>query len=294
MAKMSNVQYALAVEKLRGKLATKQQDIVYSTQVDGAGVSSALNGVREALNFQKYMVLTVRNGKNMFYVKSRTSVKLSTATRRAQAALGAGSLIALAYIRKNGDNIQEGLDNVALAYEDYVRRTGDKCGLRGYICKTIVQQLRLKAGRLTVPGVLDPSTGLQPIIGICDNPFVGTQFAAEPLDTLTGSELAIMRGYLPQLSNFVTVGVAAFSANGTLYPVYALTQTDTIDNWLPNLGILYGAEVEGGQMTLGVFNERTNKPVVIGRLMKGTDPVAIDQDSTWASVTTGTQVYVEG
>lgn len=297
MAKRSNVAYSLPVEEMRGKLATKQKDIMYSTQVEGEGVASALDGMREATNFQKYVVLTKRNGKNRFYVKSNTSIKLALSTRRAQAALGAASLIALAYIRKNSDNIQEGIDDVLLGYEDYVRRTGDKCGLRGYMCKTMVQQLRLKKLMLTVPGVLDTATGLQPFITICDNPFAGLNFSVEPLDQLTENEMGIMRGYLPQLvSTHKLVEIAAFTANGTTYSIYvpALLDSDNIGNWVNRMGRLYNAKIDSAQITLGVFNERTNKPVVIGTLMKDEKPVTIDQDSTWTSITTGAQVYVEG
>lgn len=295
MAKRSNVAYALPVDEMRGKLATKQQDIMYSTQVEGAGVASALDGVREATNFQKYVVLTKRNGKNRFYVKSHTSIKLAISTRRAQAALGAASLIALAYIRKNGDNIQEGIDNVLLGYEDYVRRTGDKCGLRGYMCKTMVQQLRLKEDSLTVLGALETATGLQPVITICANPFSTLDFSVDPLDELTANERAIMRGYLSALTyNLPRFDIAAFTATGNTYPVYALTERQNIGEWVPKVGILYNADLDGGVLTLGVFNERTNKPVVVGSLMQGTNPVAITQDSTWQTVTTGDQVYVEG
>ena len=295
MAKRSNVAYALPVDEMRGKLATKQKDIQYSTQVEGAGVASALDGVRDAINFQKYVVLTKRNGKNRFYVKSNTSVKLSTSTRRAQAALGAASLIAIAYIRVNGDNIQEGIDNVLLGYEDYVRRTGDKCGLRGYMCKTMVQQLRLKSQTLTVLGALDTATGLQPVITICRNPFVQMDFSVEPLRQLTVNELAIMRSYMPQLtSDAATYEIAAFDAGGTTYPIYASANTSNIGIWVENIGPLYAADIDNAQLTLGLYNERTNKPAVVGVLSQNGLPVTIDQDSTWPTITAGDQVYVAG
>lgn len=297
MAKRSNVTYALPVDEMRGKLATKQKDIMYSTQVEGAGVASALDGVREATNFQKYVVLTKRNGKNRFYVKSNTGIKLATSTRRAQAALGAASLIALAYIRKNGENIQEGIDNVLLGYEDYVRRTGDKCGLRGYICKTIVQQLRLKKDSLTVLGALDTATGLQPVLTICENPFITFDFTVEPLDQLTANECGIMRGYLPQLiGNNSIVDIAALTAGGTTYPIYVpqAAEEQNIGVWTTKMGRLYNANLDGGVLTLGLYDERTNKPVVVGALSQDNSPVTINQDSTWSNVQSGTQIYVEG
>lgn len=74
MAKNASVFYKLPIDVLRGKLATKQDDIRYEGQAAGDSILSLGLGKKKAVNFEKYIVLTNRNGKNSFYVKSATSV----------------------------------------------------------------------------------------------------------------------------------------------------------------------------------------------------------------------------
>lgn len=74
MAKNASVFYKLPIDVLRGKLATKQDDIRYEGQTEGESILSLGLGKKQAVNFEKYIVLTNRNGKNSFYVKSATSV----------------------------------------------------------------------------------------------------------------------------------------------------------------------------------------------------------------------------
>lgn len=74
MAKNASVFYKLPIDVLRGKLATKQEDIRYEGQTEGESILSLGIGKKQAVNFEKYIVLTNRNGKNSFYVKSKTAV----------------------------------------------------------------------------------------------------------------------------------------------------------------------------------------------------------------------------
>lgn len=74
MAKNASVFYKLPIDVLRGKLATKQDDIRYEGQAEGESILSLGLGKKQAVNFEKYIVLTNRNGKNSFYVKSATAV----------------------------------------------------------------------------------------------------------------------------------------------------------------------------------------------------------------------------
>ena len=74
MAKNASVFYKLPIDVMRGKLATKQEDIRYEGQAEGESILSLGIGKKQAVNFEKYIVLTNRNGKNSFYVKSATSV----------------------------------------------------------------------------------------------------------------------------------------------------------------------------------------------------------------------------
>lgn len=74
MAKNASVFYKLPIDVMRGKLATKQDDIRYEGQAEGESILSLGLGKKQAVNFEKYIVLTNRNGKNSFYVKSATAV----------------------------------------------------------------------------------------------------------------------------------------------------------------------------------------------------------------------------
>lgn len=77
MAKNASVFYKLPIDVMRGKLATKQEDIRYEGQAEGESILSLGLGKKQAVNFEKYIVLTNRNGKNSFYVKSATAVRNS-------------------------------------------------------------------------------------------------------------------------------------------------------------------------------------------------------------------------
>lgn len=77
MAKNATVFYKLPIEVMRGKLATKQEDIRYEGQAEGESILSLGLGKKQAVNFEKYIVLTNRKGKNSFYVKSVTAVRNS-------------------------------------------------------------------------------------------------------------------------------------------------------------------------------------------------------------------------
>lgn len=77
MAKNASVFYKLPIDVMRGKLATKQENIRYEGQGDDDSIMALGLGVKQAVNFEKYIVLTNRNGKNSFYVKSATAVRNS-------------------------------------------------------------------------------------------------------------------------------------------------------------------------------------------------------------------------
>lgn len=77
MAKNASVFYKLPIDVMRGKLATKQENIRYEGQEEDESIMSLGLGLKQAVNFEKYIVLTNRNGKNSFYVKSATAVRNS-------------------------------------------------------------------------------------------------------------------------------------------------------------------------------------------------------------------------
>lgn len=94
MAKQSSVFYKLPIEDMRGKLATKQKSIMYSGQEEGQNTLSIGEGLHQATNFEKYIVLTKRRSKNFFYVKSRTSVRNTIGTNFQRATLAVAADIA--------------------------------------------------------------------------------------------------------------------------------------------------------------------------------------------------------
>lgn len=94
MAKQSSVFYKLPIEDMRGKLATKQKPIKYSGQEEGQNTLSIGEGLHQATNFEKYIVLTKRRSKNFFYVKSRTAVRNTLGTNFQRATLAVAADIA--------------------------------------------------------------------------------------------------------------------------------------------------------------------------------------------------------
>lgn len=94
MAKETSVFYKLPIEEMRGKLATKQDGIMYAGQEQGQNTLSIGEGSHAATNFEKYIVLTKRRGKNRFYVKSRTTVTNTMATNFRRASIALASALA--------------------------------------------------------------------------------------------------------------------------------------------------------------------------------------------------------
>lgn len=85
--KKETVFYKLPIENMRGKLATKQDGIMYAGQSKGENTLALESGKHDATNFSKYIVLTVRRGINRFYVKSRTAIKNTVGTIYARVTL---------------------------------------------------------------------------------------------------------------------------------------------------------------------------------------------------------------
>lgn len=171
MAKKSNVFYKLPIEDMRGKLATKQKDIVYSSQQAGETPYDLTEGKKESTNFEKYIVLTKRNGKNRFYVKSRTAVNNTTPQLAAKAALGAAASLAI-LIADNALNGEAGgltVDRIVAANDFYNKQNGTELTVREYITQQIVPQLRSRSTNLYVDDI--PEGVLTRVIQLGSNTF---------------------------------------------------------------------------------------------------------------------------
>lgn len=137
MAKESTVSFKLAVDEMRGKLATKQTNIRYSGQKEGEKVSQLTPGKHDAVNFEKYLVLTKRRGKQMFYVKSRTSVNNSRASLAVRAVTALASpLVDFIYQLYKGGGAA-----VFTQLEDSYIKWGGKMTIREYITSLVVNAM---------------------------------------------------------------------------------------------------------------------------------------------------------
>lgn len=170
MAKQQSVFLNVALDKLRGKLATKQQGIMYSGQVLPDKPSMLPVGKHSATNFRKYIVLNERNGKAMFYVKSRQTLGVSSKTSIAWAALAAAASMANSIVK----TIDSATSSQRLEWADIIAafeywRQGQD--LRQWLTGVLVRQLRAGYGNLEIDSV--PSQqGLTQKVQFAQNPFV--------------------------------------------------------------------------------------------------------------------------
>lgn len=132
--------FKMPIEELRGKLATKQKNITYEGQVEGANTDTLTMGKKSATNFNKYIVIYKRRGKNRFYVKSNTSVNQTANSFRQKGRIALAILYAdyiLNYAPKGGLRY-EWLDDLTTAYNNYV---GKNLSVREFLIGEIAQQI---------------------------------------------------------------------------------------------------------------------------------------------------------
>ena len=164
MAKGSNVFYKLPIEEMRGKLATKQDGIMYAGQTEGENTLAIGSGFHQAKNFEKYIVLTRTRGKNRFYVKSRTTVANTVGTINTRAILAlAMPLVDAMYARKD-DSVQ--MDGLKIAYEYYQK--GET--LREYLTRIVVDTIRNSATTITYQSKPN-AQGIAEMVTLMGNPY---------------------------------------------------------------------------------------------------------------------------
>ncbi len=164
MAKEASVFYKLPIEEMRGKLATKQDGIMYAGQEKGENTLSIGDGNHAATNFEKYIVVTKSRGKNRFYVKSRTTVTNSTGTINTRAILAlAMPLVDAIYARKD-----DAVEMVAFkeAYQFYQK--GET--LREYLTRVVVESIR--RSKENIEYLSKPNQqGLSEYVSLIANPY---------------------------------------------------------------------------------------------------------------------------
>lgn len=163
MAKQSSVFFKLPIEDMRGKLATKQKPIKYSGQEEGQNTLSIGEGLHQATNFEKYIVLTKRRLKNFFYVKSRTSVRNTLGTNFQRATLAVAADLA--------DYMKPFLENPTfLNVQQAFKYWGGSKTFREWLTSLAMAAISAQQEYISCQSTPDAQTGLIVEIPIMKNP----------------------------------------------------------------------------------------------------------------------------
>ena len=213
MAKDSSVFYKLPIEEMRGKLATKQDGIMYAGQEKGENTLSIGEGSHAATNFEKYIVLTRRRGKNHFYVKSRTTIKNTMATDFRRASIALASALADYVIPYVKTDLTYKQLREAFEYD------GASKTLREYIIAACLRAFERKDELITVLSAPVDENGIRTPVEIITNPVYSYDVLANtvkalglnpdiPIFTALDTRAAIVQEYLRYFANIMN-GVKA-------------------------------------------------------------------------------------
>lgn len=226
MAKESSVFYKLPIEEMRGKLATKQDGIMYAGQEQGNNTLSIGDGNHAATNFEKYIVVTKSRGKNRFYVKSRTTIANTTGTINTRAILALAMPFVDAIYARRDDAIE--MVSFKEAYEFY--KKGET--LREYLTRVVVESIR--RGKDNIEYLSKPNKqGLSEYVALLANPYITPQAPAPKI--FNGrrfgereSEARIIQEYLRyravQMNGVVNKINVHDTTNGSTYKMYIVSE----------------------------------------------------------------------
>lgn len=136
--------FKMPFEELRGKLATKQQDITYSGQEAGTNASTLTTGKHAATNFSKYIVAYKRRGINRFMVKSNTTMHQTNQAVRAKASMAFAVMYA-DYVMAQASEGSTLLNNLEAMKSAYDKRYPNTQTLREWIVGQFVPQVLLSS-----------------------------------------------------------------------------------------------------------------------------------------------------
>ena len=163
--KQASVFYKLPIEQMRGKLATKQADILYGGQVAGNNTLTLEEGKHLSTNFSKYVVLTVRRGVNRFYVKSRTTVTNTVGTIYSKVCMLLSMLLVDALYKAYKQDWIEML-GVKTSYDYW----GGNKTFREYITSIVLTAVRERKQEITYNSVPN-ELGVYERVLLCNNPY---------------------------------------------------------------------------------------------------------------------------
>lgn len=179
MAKNASVFYKLPIEVMRGKLATKQKDIRYEGQAEGESIISLGLGKKQAVNFEKYIVLTNRNGKNSFYVKSATAVGNTIGSLYNRLVMILTAVLVDHLYRQYQAGALE-LRPVEQSLKDW----GEGKTMKEYMTSFVSYSIRNRQNTITYWGEVTPQ-GIAERVDLCDNPY---KSYVTPAETIAGEE----------------------------------------------------------------------------------------------------------
>lgn len=231
MAKQSSVFYALPIEEMRGKLATKQKPILYSGQKVNQNTLTLGYGKHEATNFVKYLVLTRRNGKNFFYAKSRTAVRNTLGTNFQRATLAVSADLA-DYLKPFLEDAT--FANVQQAFEYW----GGNKTFREWLTSLAMAAISTQQEYITCQSTPDEQSGLITEIPIIKNPLYSFDVVAtevRPEGVLSGAVYTdnyrtkgLLQEYFRYYANIMQVKSKSITAEnggtGRKYPIALLYQ----------------------------------------------------------------------
>lgn len=246
MAKQANVLYQLPIEEMHGRLATKQQNITYSGQRYGEDTLKLGDGKHTATNYEQYVVLTRRRGKNLFYVKSRTTVSNSIGTTFARALLALTTPLVDWYLTSPKDTAQLLQYNQFIASYDYF---GQQKTIREYLASRIMECVKAKQEYITFYTVPD-AQGISQVENLILNPYreinsnpptLGPTGSAVQYGN-KGNDAGLIQAYLQyfaRLQNATAhtinvIRVATGQRYSVTFNVAATTSIDDLDGGLQN------------------------------------------------------------
>lgn len=231
MAKQSSVFYKLPIEDMRGKLATKQKPIMYSGQEEGQNTLSIGEGLHQATNFEKYIVLTKRRSKNFFYVKSRTAVRNTLGTNFQRATLAVATDIA--------DYMKPFLEGATfLNVQQAFKYWGAGKTFREWLTALAIAAISTKKEYISCQSAPDAQSGLITELQLMKNPLYSFDTQANeirPEGALTGAVYTddkrtkgLLQEYFRYFSNQMSAerhSITVMSGNtGRKYPIVLLYQ----------------------------------------------------------------------
>lgn len=281
MAKQNTVTYKFGLDTLRGKLATKQKPILYTGQTEGEPVVNAGDGLRQATNFDKYMVLTVRRGKNMFYIKSRTTVNNSRVSMTSRTLFAVASSFANSVYLAVKAAYEIGAPQALQIYDAYMayKKTGQT--LREWLSSIIVQQVAVKAENIMYYTAPD-AEGLSIAEVLVANPFTSATFDRTNADMTFGvddvvvfdaANAKVVRSFLRSFARFTGEVIKTITINTDFGRVLSLDYASTdgsmtaaaYTNGIQN-GQPIEIEVVEGNVGMGIYVQ--NLGLVWGRLYR--------------------------